>query len=123
MAALKTGTTAAATTMRRRVGVFAAGVAATALRTRRKSSSGGATSDANRDGIPRSVMVVLLPARGAQDGSQLLVGTMRPLPHDRLRGPELRGWASGPDRTGTGAPPAAGRALRAHFPPPSNSAA
>src|SRR5262249_5141166 len=84
--AVSTGTTAAATTTRRRVLVFAAGVAATALRTRRNSSSGGVTSDANRDGIPRSVILVLLPTRCAQGGSHLLVCTIRTLPHHRLSG-------------------------------------
>src|SRR5262249_10320013 len=75
----------------RRVVLFAAGVAATALRTWMKSSSGGASSDSNRDGIPRSIMVMLLPSGCAQGSSQLLVGTMSTLSHDRLRGPEHGG--------------------------------
>jgi hypothetical protein len=58
--------------VRRRVLVFEAGVAATALLMRRKSSSGGAASDSNRDGIPRSVTIVLLPAGCAERTTEIV---------------------------------------------------
>src|SRR4029077_19386686 len=56
-----------------------------------KSSSGGATSDTNREGVPRSVMIALLPSGCAQSSPELLVGAMSALPHDRCRRSEHRG--------------------------------
>src|SRR5262245_33233151 len=82
---------ASAMVMRRRVLVFEAGVDATAARIREKSSSGGAISDANRDGVPRSVIVVLLPSGSAKRGPQLCVGSMGALPHHSRRRSEYRG--------------------------------
>src|SRR5262245_4756673 len=84
-AAVTTGTTTVATVMRRRVLIVDAGVAATVVRIREKSSSGGVTSDSNRDRIPRSVMVIFLPSGCAEGVPELFVGAMGALPHDRCR--------------------------------------
>src|SRR5262245_45512250 len=86
-----TGTAAIATPTRTRVLVFEAGVSETALRIRGKSSSGGATSDANRGRTPRFVMVILLPSGCVQGGPELLVGAMGTLPHDRRSRSEHHG--------------------------------
>src|SRR5262245_42412401 len=83
--------TASATVMRSRVLVFGAGVNATEVRIRAKSASGGGTSDSNRDGVPRFVIVVLLPAGGAQRGPELNVRAMSALPHHGCRRSEHRG--------------------------------
>src|SRR4029077_13897699 len=90
-AAVTKGTTPIATAMRMRVLIFEAGVSATRVRIRAKSSSGGATSDTNREGVPRSVMIALLPSGCAQSSPELLVGAMSALPHDRSRRSEHRG--------------------------------
>src|SRR5215468_9145474 len=90
-AAVRKGTTASATVIRSRVLVFEAGVDATAVRIRAKSSSGGGTSDPNRDGVPRFVIVVLFPSRGAQRGPELNVRSMGALPHHSGRRSEHRG--------------------------------
>src|SRR5262245_56924993 len=90
-AAVTTGTTTIAAVMRRRVRIVDAGVAATAVRIREKSSSGGLTSDSNRDRIPRSVMVVFLPSGCAEGIPELFVGAMGALPHDRRRRSEHGG--------------------------------
>src|SRR5262245_41619509 len=77
------GTTTIATVMRRCVPVFEAGVAATALRIREKSASGGRISDSNRGRIPRFGMVILLPSGCPESGPELLVGAMGTLPYGR----------------------------------------
>src|SRR5262249_34758859 len=89
------GTITIATVTRRCVPIFEAGVAATALRIREKSSSGGGISDSNRGRIPRFVMVILLPSGCAQSDPELLVGAMGALPYDRRRRSEHRGCCIG----------------------------
>src|SRR5215475_9693532 len=89
-AAVRKGTTASATVIRSRVLVFEAGVDATAVRIRAKSSSGGGTSDSNRDGVPRFVIVVLPPSGGAQRAPELYVRSMGALPHHGRRGSDHR---------------------------------
>src|SRR5262245_55277217 len=83
--------TASAMVMRSRVLVFAAGVDTTAVRIRAKSSSGGGTSDSKREGVPRVVIVVLLPSGRAQRGPELHVRSMSALPHHGRRRSEHRG--------------------------------
>src|SRR5262249_215809 len=61
-----------------------------AVRIRAKISSGGGTSDSNRDGIPRFVIVVLLPTGGAQRCPELYVRSMGALPHHGGRRSEHR---------------------------------
>src|SRR5262245_3770666 len=72
---------ASAAATRSRVLVFEAGVDAMAVRIRPKSSSGGGTSDSNRDGVPRLVIVVFPPSGGAQRAPELYVCSMGALPH------------------------------------------
>src|SRR5262245_1112608 len=81
---------ASATAVRSRVLVFEAGVDATAVRIRAKRSSGGGTSDSNRDGVPRFVIVVLPPSGGAQRAPELQVCPMGALPHHGRRRSEHR---------------------------------
>jgi hypothetical protein len=54
----------------------------------KKSSTGGVTSDSDRNGIQRSVIATLLPSGGAQRGPELCVVSMNfgPLSGDLLVG-------------------------------------
>src|SRR5262249_62356959 len=71
-----------------------AGVAAPAVRPRGTSSAGGETPGANRDGIPRSLIVVPPPSGGSQRRAELLVCPMGTLSHDRLGRSEHRSRCS-----------------------------